>query len=643
MRIGTLVMIVATTGALAAAKPSYPPKVELATILEAGNELAKGHPRLLAKPEQLAALRTVGERNPLAGELADGVVREAKALLELPPITRKQEGRRLLGQSRRCLKRTTVLATAYYVTGDEAFAKRCEQEMLAVAGFSDWNPSHYLDVAEMTMGMAIGYDWLYDQLTPEARQTIRDAILDKGVRVPFKNPKYAGWRGATNNWGQVCHAGMVAGAIVTWEDDPKTAAHTVDIALDKVVGSMRAFAPKGSYPEGPGYWVYGTSFNVLLIAELEAFFGTDFGLDLAPGFDQTAEFVLQTYGPSGEFFNYADGGSRRGPQSILQWFAQRYKRPDWLLNEDDILRAHLPAMGTARSAGGQGDRLLALGLLWMEPEPKEIEVKLPLNWSSEGHVPITIHRSSWTDPNATFIGLKAGSPSAPHGQMDSGSFVFDADGVRWAIDLGAEGYHGIESRGMNLWSSAQDSDRWKIFRQCNAGHNTLVIDGALQYAKGTAKVVGFEDKGDFPHSVVDLSEVYKGQAEKVHRGVALLPSGEVLIQDHLTGLKPGAKVRWGFITKGVPKSLEGPAVTLEAGKKSLLVTRLAPKRTEWEAYESANPPNEWDTRNPKTRILGFTATAPDSGELTLGVVLTPGSRLAESRIDSIPRRDPETW
>ena len=32
------------------------------------------------------------------------------------------------------------------------------------------------------------------------------------------------------------------------------------------------------------------------------------------------------------------------------------------------------------------------------------------------------------------------------------------------------------------------------------------------------------------------------------RGVALLPSGEVLLQDQLSGLKPGSRVRWGMIT-----------------------------------------------------------------------------------------------
>lgn len=44
-----------------------------------------------------------------------------------------------------------------------------------------WNPSHFLDVAEMTGGLAIGYDWLYDDLSPESREKIRQAIVAKGL------------------------------------------------------------------------------------------------------------------------------------------------------------------------------------------------------------------------------------------------------------------------------------------------------------------------------------------------------------------------------------------------------------------------------------------------------------------------------
>jgi len=40
---------------------------------------------------------------------------------------------------------------------------------LAAARFGDWNPKHFLDVAEMTFALAIWYDWLFDQLDTNLR------------------------------------------------------------------------------------------------------------------------------------------------------------------------------------------------------------------------------------------------------------------------------------------------------------------------------------------------------------------------------------------------------------------------------------------------------------------------------------------
>jgi hypothetical protein len=50
-----------------------------------------------------------------------------------------------------------LLAMAYHLSGDVEHVRRCEKEMLAAARFSDWNPSHFLDVAEMTFALAIGF------------------------------------------------------------------------------------------------------------------------------------------------------------------------------------------------------------------------------------------------------------------------------------------------------------------------------------------------------------------------------------------------------------------------------------------------------------------------------------------------------
>jgi len=602
---------------------SYPPSISLEDVRTWIDKAPKRHPRLLATRADLAALRESAEEDPVRQALARAVVRQADLLEDVAPITRQLQGRRLLGQSRRCVKRVVVLATAYHLTGDVRYVRRCQQEMLAAARFTDFNPSHFLDVAEMTFALAIGYDWLHDRLDESARKEIRKAIVEKALILPFQT-RHKGWVRSRNNWGQVCHGGLTAGALAVMEDEPDLAARTVHNALHNVTYSMRAYAPKGSYPEGPGYWSYGTSYNVLLIGVLESALGTDFGLSKAPGFDRTGQYLSLTCGPSGQFFNYADGGSGRAAQPAMFWLAARFDRPDWLRGERERLSATVARISRERTAS-YGDRFLPLALLWMNGSGDEAEVHMPLHWYSEGETPITIHRSSWTDPDATFIGFKGGSPSASHGQMDVGSFVLDAGGVRWAVDLGAEGYHAIESRGMNLWGRSQDSDRWTIFRQSNHGHNTLVIDGQLQRASGHGHVIRFSDDPAFPHSILDMSSAYQGQAESVQRGVALVNSRDVLIQDQLTGLRPGSRVRWGMITPGEPGETGKARIELRQKDARLTLAILSPQGSTWRTIDTAKPRNEWDSPNPGTRMVAFEATAPDSGELMLAVLAAPGN------------------
>ena len=91
------------------------------------------------------------------------------------------------------------------------------------------------------------------------------------------------------------------------------------------------------------------------------------------------------------------------------------------------------------------DRLLPATMLWgkgislekLAPPKKQI-------WVGQGKNPVALMRTSWTNPDAIYVGLKGGSPSVSHGHMDVGSFVMDANGERWSMDLGMQEYESLE-------------------------------------------------------------------------------------------------------------------------------------------------------------------------------------------------------
>ncbi len=581
-----------------------------------------GHPSLFGTIQDFQRVRDSAIKHAYGKPAFEKVIKDSEVLLPQKPCSYVKEGRRLLGVCRAVLFRATTLSMAFRLTGERKYLERCQSELLAAADFPDWNPSHYLDVAEMTLALAIGYDWLYHELDPDAREKIYTAILEKGLRNSMESTGW--WIKAKNNWGQVCHAGLMAGAFATLERNPKISAFIIHRAITHLPISMAVYNPNGAYPEGPGYWSYGTGFNVLALDMLFSRLGTDFGLSDLPGFNETVEYLDIVTGPSGATFNYADGGSGRSTDPAMWWFARHYKRVDILQYFE--VAALKKYCAKKLSPGRYGNRLFPLTLLWMqEPPGNQTPSRTPLHWSSESAQVITVHRTSWDNAKALFVGFKGGSPSDPHGHMDAGSFVLDYAGVRWAHDIGAENYHKIESLGMNLWSSRQDGDRWKIFRLNNLSHNTLVIDEQLQVAKGRAILKSFKT-APLPETVLDLSGVYKGQAACVERCGQLLDSGALQISDTLKGLKPGAKVRWQMMTRADPELTGSASVRLvEKGHSITLSIQHEPPR-QWRIVDASQPRNSWDSQNRRYKLICFESEAPKNGELNLCVLITPQKR-----------------
>ncbi len=138
-------------------------------------------------------------------------------------------------------------------------------------------------------------------------------------------------------------------------------------------------------------------------------------------------------GPTGKPFNYSDAGGGGGYRTGDVLFAQKNADPSLLWVERSRLLYEDPRRHV-------NDRLLPAMMIW--GKGINIEKAHPpaaTFWSGTGKNPIALMRTSWTDSAAIYVATKGGSGNINHAHMDVGSFVMDADGVRWAMGLWSTG------------------------------------------------------------------------------------------------------------------------------------------------------------------------------------------------------------
>src|SRR5579863_7118463 len=136
-------------------------------------QLHATHPRLILPDSELDRVRALVRDSPLAHRVYLDLEKESERLLTAPPAEYKLVGPRLRAQCRKVLDRVSTLAMMYRITQREPYQRRAVAELRAAANFRDWNPSIFADTAEMTHAFALGYDWLYNVLSPDDRAMIR--------------------------------------------------------------------------------------------------------------------------------------------------------------------------------------------------------------------------------------------------------------------------------------------------------------------------------------------------------------------------------------------------------------------------------------------------------------------------------------
>jgi hypothetical protein len=595
------------------------------------NSIVSAHPRILLIKGDEKNLKNNILTDKTLNEVQQVIINETDKIINLSSSQRILIGRRLLDKSRECLHRLFFLSYCYRMTGEQRYLKKANEELLAVCAFDDWNPSHFLDVAEITTAVSIAYDWLYNDLSSIDRNIVKSAILIKGLQ-PSLDPKFNEWLKWTNNWNQVCNTGMAYGALAIYEDNPELAKTILNRSIGSIKLAMSTYEPNGNFPEGYSYWNYGTAFNVMLISALQKAFGTDFGLKNLPGFLETAHYMENMTGPTNQSFNYSDSFE---PSSDLLdvsmfWFANQLSDPSLLYVECGYLQNNAPSTYA-------NNRLLPALMLWANRKNLKsfVEPKDKM-WIGKGNNPVAMMRTSWSDKNAIYVGIKAGTPNANHGHMDIGSFVMDANGERWAMDLGGSDYTSLEAKGINIWDMSQTSQRWDVFGYNNSSHNTLTVNNTHQDVSGNATFINSSPNPGFMNIVANLTSAYKSLLSTSTRGIAIVNRQYVVVRDEISAIQSETTVRWTMATPAIINILSDREAELSINGKKMIVKILEPQNVVIKTWKADQNNYLLGPVNKNANFIGFDLQLQNTNLTPITVLLIPENSKPQNIDDKVP-------
>ena len=529
------------------------------SVRQSGKDLLQ-HPRLLFSKQEEQRIRDLFGTEPLLDSLYVGLMKEAERLLLVPP---QEDPRReikntkdILPISREQVYRMVNLALAYRLSGDRRFAEKAEKELVHVCNFPDWDPIHYLDVAEMTTAVAIGYDWLYDVLAPSTRQLVVHSIKTKALDLvveEYNTGNADSWAKRETNWNVVCNTGMVLGALAIEEHYPELAKHIIGEAVRYIPNCLKHFAPDGVCYEGPAYWGYTNMYLSLLLKALNDNFGGDFGLSEMVGVDKSVLYYMHSTSPSGKIFNFANSGSTApAAEPIYFYFSRAFNQPEVATFYRDVLSKTVHE--------GNYFRFYFLSIPWYDTASSTADA-LPKLKVYEGINDIVVFNGNRNIPNSLYLIAKTGDPDMAHQQLDIGTFIVEMNGIRWTDDLGTDNYNLP-----GFWDYKPDGQRWTYFRNSNFSHNTLSIDHKLQNSAGTGEIDRLDDRAAQPFVTMNMSTAYAGQSRFVYRTFRMLDDTRILVTDSVGLQSPSQSVQWSVITSADVECKGNTAVLRKDGK-----------------------------------------------------------------------------
>ncbi|NCP28660.1 MAG: hypothetical protein GW867_01395 [Armatimonadetes bacterium] len=444
-------------------------------------KLRNVHPRLLFGPEDIPAMK-----EKIKAGYGKGLFDRLLAYL---PSCQKPDHTNFLKDAtdgqRQGFWRLPTVALHYVLTGDKQSFDRTVAFMRFLMGLENWETGAELDSgmssANIMVGAALAYDWLYNDLDPAFRAQYRDKLLLMARRQYhqghlMKLPGNHYWQGdPANNHRFHRNAGMTL-AILAAAEDGKT---DDDWLLTKTLEELRFVAQwlpeDGTCHESPTYSVFGNTHLVLAMDAAQRCFGEPL-LD-HPFFKAAPLYKLQTMQPDLKgVFGYGDsGGGTGGYHNYLHRLCAHHKLSD-----------EQAGLAEAERRNESFYEFAWFSVIWWQPLEGGALESLPRHvfYPDLG---LAYCRTGWqaSDVGAMFKcgpfgGYKLNEyrhrnamkyVNVAHDDPDANSFVLFADGEMLA-----------------------ETDRYSGHKR-SANHNTVLINGAGQVAAGRPEGSGWSQPG----------------------------------------------------------------------------------------------------------------------------------------------------
>jgi hypothetical protein len=470
-----------------------------------------------------------------AADLAAPLPAEPSAALPAEPAARAAHMARIRSVAGDEADRILRMAFSARMLRDEAGTAAAKRRALHLASWDPRGATGFFTQDQagrsVAWALALAYDWLRNEWTPEERKTLLDAIrprVEDMLSPPVKGLP-TGWAGL--DWGRkldrwpydshgVTAMGVLSVICTVLKDEEALFDRCAREIVPRYLARPIPWGGKdGGFANGTAYahWgLLGAHFIVWHL--LKNATGEDlWQRDYARGYINYMAYFLPPGAPTGLFGDETE---------------KRF--PDVWATQAKAYAAALPsplADWYARNQFGENPLHLAL-LLAPARDWNAVPGALPAGTPHAVHLAdidwVAMH-SDLGDRSRTSVYFKS-SPygSYNHSHADQNSFVIHARGRALAIDSGYYDYYG--------------SPHWKDWYKQTRAHNAITFDGGqgqmhdTMEAKG--KITHFEHNPDYDIVTGDATAAYGGALTRAVRSLVYLRPDTVLVFDSLASATP---------------------------------------------------------------------------------------------------------